>query len=89
MECISSSEKEVSIASGKSIEFACLALGHKVQMLDPKDDIENMKSSIMETDLVFNGLGMAEMVKMVKFRNFLNLLTFLLQDRIAFHQRFA
>ena len=32
-----SSEKEVSIASGKSIEFACLALGHKVQMLDPKD----------------------------------------------------
>ena len=48
-----SSEKEVSIASGKSIEFACLALGHKVQMLDPKDDIENIKSSIMETDLVF------------------------------------
>ena len=64
-----SSEKEVSIASGKSIEFACLALGHKVQMLDPKDDIENIKSSIMETDLVFNGLhgGDGENGKISKF----------------------
>ena len=51
-----SSEREVSIASGRSIENACIALGHEVVRLDPKDGLEKIKSLLLEVDLVFNGL---------------------------------
>ena len=51
-----SSEREVSIASGRSIENACIALGHEVVRLDPKDGLEKIKSFLLKVDLVFNGL---------------------------------
>ncbi len=51
-----SSEREVSIASGRSIENACIALGHEVVRLDPKDGLEKIKSLLLKVDLVFNGL---------------------------------
>ena len=51
-----SSEREVSIASGRSIENACIALGHEVVRLDPKDGLEEIKSLLLKVDLVFNGL---------------------------------
>ena len=51
-----SSEREVSIASGRSIENACIALGHEVVRIDPKDGLEKIKSLLLKVDLVFNGL---------------------------------
>ena len=39
-----SSEREVSIASGRSIENACISLGHEVVRLDPKDGLEKIES---------------------------------------------
>ena len=84
-----SSEREVSIASGRSIENACIALGHEVVRLDPKDGLEKIKSLLLKVDLVFNGFSMEEMVKMEKFQNILKILECCLPVRIAFHQRFA
>ena len=51
-----SSEREVSIASGRSIENACISLGHEVVRLDPKDGLEKIESLLLKVDLVFNGL---------------------------------
>ncbi len=83
-----SSEREVSIASGRSIENACIALGHEVVRLDPKDGLEKIKSLLFEVDLVFNGLHGGD-GENGKFQNILKILECCLPVRIAFHQKFA
>ena len=57
-----SSEREVSIASGRSIENACIALGHEVVRLDPKDGLEKIESLLLKVDLVFNLEGFSEVI---------------------------
>ena len=52
----SSTEREVSLASGKSIYKACRDLGYQVKILDPIDGIRSIKDSILSVDIIFNGL---------------------------------
>ena len=51
-----SAERDVSLSSGKSIEKALISLGHKVVKLDPIDGFASIEDSILNVDLVFNGL---------------------------------
>jgi len=51
-----SSEREVSLASGKAISAACKELGHDVLDLDPQFDMRSLVPDLLTVDLVFNGL---------------------------------
>ena len=51
-----SSEREVSLASGKAISAACKELGHDVLDLDPQFDMKLLVPDLLTVDLVFNGL---------------------------------
>jgi len=51
-----SAERDVSLSSGRSIEKALISLGHKVVKLDPIDGFASIEDSILNVDLVFNGL---------------------------------
>ena len=51
-----SAEREVSLASGKSIMSACKDLGHNVILLDPVDGFEKLIPKLTTVDLVFNAL---------------------------------
>ena len=51
-----SSEREVSLSSGKSISAACKELGHDVLDLDPQFDMKLLVPDLLTVDLVFNGL---------------------------------
>ena len=52
-----STEREVSLYSGKSIYKACRDLGYQVKILDPIDGIRSIKDSILSVDIIFNGLN--------------------------------
>lgn len=52
----SSQEREVSLESGKAIAAACVALGHEVVEIDPKNGIFSLFNDLEPLDLVFNGL---------------------------------
>ena len=51
-----SSEREVSLTSGKAISAACKELGHDVLDLDPQFDMRSLVPDLLTVDLVFNGL---------------------------------
>ena len=51
-----SSEREVSLSSGKSIVKSCKELGHEVKEFDPKEDFDSLSLEIKKVDLVFNAL---------------------------------
>ena len=51
-----SSEREVSLSSGKAIVKACKELGHEVKKFDPKEDFDSLSVEIKKVDLVFNAL---------------------------------
>ena len=51
-----SSEREVSLSSGKAIINACKKLGHEVKEFDPKEDFDSLSVEIKKVDLVFNAL---------------------------------
>ena len=46
-----STEREVSLSSGKSIYKACRDLGYQVKILDPIDGIHSIKDSILSVDI--------------------------------------
>ena len=52
----SSSERDVSLNSGKAISNACLELGYEVINFDPKDGFSSIAVEIKNVDLVFNAL---------------------------------
>ena len=70
-----STEREVSLASGKSIYKACRDLGYQVKILDPIDDIRSIKDSILSVDIIFNGLhgGDGENGEVAKYLESLNI----------------
>ena len=51
-----SSEREVSLSSGKAIVNACKKLEHEVKEFDPKEDFDSLSVEIKKVDLVFNAL---------------------------------
>ena len=51
-----SSEREVSLSSGKAILNACKELKHEVKEFDPKEDFDLLSEEINNVDLVFNAL---------------------------------
>ena len=51
-----SSEREVSLSSGKAIVNACKKLKHEVKEFDPKEDFDSLSVEIKKVDLVFNAL---------------------------------
>ncbi len=51
-----SSEREVSLSSGKAIVNACKKLEHEVKEFDPKEDFDSLSEEIKKVDLVFNAL---------------------------------
>ena len=51
-----SSEREVSLSSGKAIVNACKKLEHDVKEFDPKEDFNSLSVEIKKVDLVFNAL---------------------------------
>ena len=70
-----STEREVSLASGKSIYKACRDLGYQVKILDPIDGIRSIKDSILSVDIIFNGLhgGDGENGEVAKYLESLNI----------------
>jgi len=52
----SSTEREVSLNSGKAISAACTELGHDVLELDLVGDIKSLILDLLSVDIVFNGL---------------------------------
>ena len=70
-----STEREVSLASGKSIYKACRDLGYQVKILDPIDGIHSIKDSILSVDIIFNGLhgGDGENGEVAKYLESLNI----------------
>lgn len=51
-----SSERQVSLSSGKAIVNACKKLEHEVKEFDPKEDFDSLSVEIKKVDLVFNAL---------------------------------
>ncbi len=51
-----SSEREVSLSSGKAIVNACKQLEHEVTEFDPKEGFDSLSADIKNVDLVFNAL---------------------------------
>tara|TARA_B100001142_G_scaffold21707_1_gene19986 strand:+ start:63 stop:956 length:894 start_codon:yes stop_codon:yes gene_type:complete len=51
-----SSERQVSLSSGKAIVNACKKLEHDVKEFDPKEDFNSLSVEIKKVDLVFNAL---------------------------------
>jgi D-alanine-D-alanine ligase len=51
-----SSEREVSLKSGKAIVNACKKLKHEVAEFDPKEGFDSLSLEIKNVDLVFNAL---------------------------------
>ena len=51
-----SSEREVSLSSGKAIVNACKKLEHEVKEFDPKEGFDSLSVEIKKVDLVFNAL---------------------------------
>ena len=70
-----STEREVSLSSGKSIYKACRDLGYQVKILDPIDGIRSIKDSILSVDIIFNGLhgGDGENGEVAKYLESLNI----------------
>ena len=51
-----SSEREVSLSSGKAIVNACKKLEHEVKEFDLKEDFDSLSVEIKKVDLIFNAL---------------------------------
>ena len=51
-----SSERDVSLNSGKAIVNACKSLNHEVLEFDPKEGFDSLSVEIKKVDLVYNAL---------------------------------
>ena len=70
-----SSEREVSLSSGKAIGKALKSLGSNVIILDPINGISSLENEILSVDLIFNGLhgGDGENGNVASYLNSLNI----------------